>query len=190
MAKLLARAALPVARALEQAPKRNGFVIRELALLTMIRVQVTGNNSEVATQLKSIAGTDLPECGYYQAAEDMRLHWLTPKEWLIVAEPNQESRLMGLLESVVAADISHATVISDARMTLEITGPRVVELLSQACSLDLHSAHFCVGRSTVTRFAQLPALLSKTGQETFELTVDRAYARYTHDWMYDAIAGV
>lgn len=184
MAELIAHSLLEAYDPVET----RGIRVSGRPYLGMLRVQYS--ERQAAEELASLLALDLPQPGYYTQTAGQRLHWLTPNEYLVVTEPGSESSVLQALAPLAASDTNHISVLSDARVTLEVSGARVTDLLSQGCSLDLYPSRFGVGATTVTRFAQLPLMLSKTGDCRFELTVDRAYARYLRDWIVDAIDGI
>jgi sarcosine oxidase subunit gamma len=81
--------------------------------------------------------------------------------------------------------------VTDARLVLEIGGPRARDLLAVGTSLDLDEAAFPPGRAARTRFGRVTALIHLAGPEpVFRLHLDRPLERWFRTWLEGALRGV
>jgi sarcosine oxidase, subunit gamma len=64
-------------------------------------------------------------------------------------------------------------VISDREITITITGPRALELLSVACPLDL--SRMATGTAKRTLFDSAQVVLIRDGAEAFRIEVWRSF---------------
>lgn len=115
--------------------------------------------------------------------------WLGPDEWLLMA-PDGEAR--GIEDAIRAArgddpwlsvvDLSHNFT------GLAVAGPASRELLSKGCPLDLHERVFngkACAQSILAKTRVLLRLVDETPR--FELWVRNSFARYTAEWLLDAV---
>ncbi len=156
----------------------------------MIRIQGDAELAPIADAVKIVAGLALPEPGQLLQGDTKRLHWLTPKEWLLVTSEDEDFAIAASLNKEFAGGPALATVISDSRVTIEVNGADAATLLMQGCALDLHTINFPVSSSTVTRLGGVAAMISCLGDQSFELIVDRPLARYIWDWLIDSVKGL
>jgi len=150
----------------------------ERNFLGMLRIQGLPQDADLLQQLSHRLGT-LPAPGDFTEQQGRRIHWIAPKEYLVVVAENEEQTVIDLLADLPV----YVSIISDSRLTLSLKGGHVSELLAQRCDLDLHPDRFRVGCSTITRIAGLPVMVSRLGKSDYEVTVDRSYGRYFSDWL-------
>lgn len=147
--------------------------VAERAFLGMVRIQLLARDAILLGQLSECLGV-LPDPGFYTQQPSRRIHWLTPTEYLVVVEANGEPAVMDLLAHLPV----YLSVVSDSRLTLGLEGGHVPELLARRCALDLRPQVFTSGRSTVTRLAGLPVMVTRLEGDCYELTIDRCYGEY------------
>lgn len=105
--------------------------------------------------------------------------WLGPDEWLVLGGREEDH-----------SDALAAVDVSASRVTFELAGEEVRDVLARGCSLDLRPSRFGPGRCARTLLARADAILHCTGDDTFRVLVRRSYAPYVHAWLEDAIEGV
>lgn len=164
----------------------NGSItLEELPLLGMIRLQGPAGDAEFLDEVEQ-AVIPIPAYGKISTNADMSCLWLTPKEWLIVTPAGGEDDVLTALAPVLQERVALATMITDSRLALEISGSCAAELLSKGCALDLHRSKFEVGHAAITRFAKTVAMIARLQHDRYQLYVDRSHARYTWEWLVDA----
>lgn len=159
--------------------------LRELTFLGMVRLQGPGTDKPFIHALKALK-IPLPEPCRVTEANEIRCLWLGPNEWLLTTAPGTEDKLLEKLNSLNAKHLMHAGLMTDSRVAIEVSGGASPDLLSKGCSLDLHGSVFKPGHCAVTRFANIPLMITRTDDNTFEIYVDRAQAHYIWDWLVDA----
>lgn len=152
--------------------------VMERAHVGMLRIQTPKMAAALLQPLADRLGT-LPEPGYLTQQQEWRIHWLAPREYLVVTEADKEQSVIELLADLPV----YVSIISDSRLTLGLQGAHMPERLAQRCGLDLHPDRFRVGCSTITRIAGLPVMVSRLGQSDYEVTLDRSYGQYVWDWL-------
>ena len=78
--------------------------------------------------------------------------------------------------------------VSGGQTLLELSGPKVRELLMKSTSYDVHPSNFPVGKAVGTVFAKSQLVIRHTGEDTWELVVRRSFADYFWLWLQDASA--
>ena len=170
-AEQAARAPLQAQAVLAEAEGQTG--LRERPLLAQVRVQCVAMDEALQQALRERLG-ELPRPGYFVEREGRRIHWLGPKEFLVIMDRDCEAMIIDRLADLPVK----LSIISDSRVTLSLSGEQVAMNLAQHCALDLHSEVFAVGCSTVTRLAGLAAMVSRVGECEYEVSVDRACGGY------------
>ena len=128
-------------------------------------------------------GLALPAVNKAAEAEGRTLAWLGPKEWLALCPAGEET---AAAESLRAAGVSHVSV-GHGRALISLSGPRSLDLLRKATSLDVHPRSFAPGDCAQTRLARLAVLLIPRGEPAgFDILCDRGFAEYLWLWLKDA----
>jgi sarcosine oxidase subunit gamma len=187
MPDLAARSALADLHSVDNAVSFDnaGVRFKELPLQGMVRLQGPGGDPAFLQQVAK-ALLALPKTGETSGDDQLRCHWLTPSEWLFVMPAEGEFDVIKSLQPALAGRNALATMITDSRCAIAISGSCARELLSKGCALDLHRDKFPVGRCTITRFFAVPAMLLRVGEDRYELVVDRAQSGFVWDRLVDA----
>jgi sarcosine oxidase subunit gamma len=136
-----------------------------------------------------LAGLPLPlEPNRVALMGAVRVLWLGPDEWLIVAE-GEAPDLLPRLERAVAGRRAAVHDLSSSRMIVQIGGRHARDLLEAGCGLDLHPRAFGPGQCAQTLLARVPVILDRVGEAPhYRVLVRRSYARWLIDWLIDAAA--
>jgi sarcosine oxidase subunit gamma len=104
--------------------------------------------------------------------------WLGPDEQLLLVQQSDwDATLVALTRRL--AGLPHSLVdISHRQLALQVQGPRVADILSAGCPLDLHPEAFPVGMCTRTLFSKAPIVLWRTAADAFHLEVWRSFVPY------------
>jgi sarcosine oxidase, subunit gamma len=138
-----------------------------------------------------LAGVFLPLTPNRVAATGgLRVLWLGPDEWLVVAD-NDTPDLLPRLERAVAGRGAAIHDLSSSRVIIEIEGVAARDLLAAGCGLDLHPRVFGPGQCAQTLLARVPVILDQLDDAPhYRVLVRRSYARWLVDWMIDAAEGL
>ena len=136
-----------------------------------------------------LAGLPLPlEANRVAAMGPVRVLWLGPDEWLVVADGDAPD-LLPRLERAVMDRRAAVSDLSSSRIIVQIAGSRARELLEDGCGLDLHPRAFGPGQCAQTLLARVPVILDPVGEAPhYRVLVRRSYARWLIDWLIDAAA--
>ncbi len=173
-----------------------GLRIEELPFLTQIDLRVEPG-SDTAADIALALGVPLPtEPGTFAstgtdvspsgtAANDTRVLWLGPDEWLVVG-PAGGTGLEARLRAAAGTGHAAVTDVSAQRTVLLVTGPRARDLLSHGCALDLHPRAFGPGRCAQTVLARAQVVLAARENGGFHVFVRPSFADYLVAWLLDA----
>ena len=68
-------------------------------------------------------------------------------------------------------------------MIIRIAGPKLHNVLAKGTSVDLNADEFPVGKSAVTQMAHVGVHLTRTGADSFELSVFRGFSESFWGWL-------
>jgi sarcosine oxidase subunit gamma len=138
-----------------------------------------------------LAGVPLPlDPNRVTATGTLRVLWLGPDEWLVVAEGNAPD-LLPRLERAVGGRRAAVNDLSSSRVIVELRGSGARELLAAGCGLDLHPRVFAPGQCAQTLLARVPVILDQLDETPrYRVLVRRSYARWLTQWMIDAADGL
>jgi len=114
--------------------------------------------------------------------------WLGPDEWLILGPPESQGDILHELDTALEGTHRSIVDVSDNRVALELGGPRVRELLSKGCPLDLDATSWGIGSCAQTLLARAQVILHERA-ETTGILVRLSFADYLVDWLLDAAIG-
>ena len=138
--------------------------------------------------VKRVLGVSLPrKANTVASAEDVRILWLGPDEWLIVTRPNRESEIIPALQGELLKVFASVTDVSSAQTVIGIEGPKVRDTLAKGCPLDVHPRAFASGQCAQSRIAKADAIIHQLDDTpSFDLIVRRSFAEYLWSWLADA----
>lgn len=176
--------------ALEAGSIEETVVLREGPFQTMVGLRVDPRSEEGA-RVAAVAGSLPARCGEVGGADGVRVLWLGPSEFLVVAPEEAHDSLGGTLIGSLTAALGGApgqvVDLSANRTTFELSGPRARAVLEKGCSLDLHPRSFTRGTALSTEVGNIPVVLEKTGEESFRLFPRASFADYLGRWLLDAM---
>jgi len=164
--------------------------LAELPFLTLVGVRADPG-TETAERLASVTGGLPAASGEIRSNGETSVLWLGPAEFLVVAPAEAHESLGGdliqALQSALADGEGQVVDLSANRTTFELTGPRARAVLEKGCSLDLHPREFKAGTAYSTVIGNIPAILWKTGEESFRILPRASFADFLGRWLLDAM---
>jgi sarcosine oxidase subunit gamma len=125
-------------------------------------------------------GVALPaKIGQAAARKDRAAWCLGPDDWLLHAPEAEQTAICADFDSLRATTPHSLTVISDREFTIQISGPRVLELLSCGSSLDLQRMGIGCAKRTLFDTAQI--VLIRDAEDSFRIEVWRSFFPHVHD---------
>ncbi len=160
-----------------------GLTVRELTGFGAASVLARKNHAAAAAQAAQQAfGVGLPATPAVSTGSDIEFVWSGPGQWLAL-EPQGNAALEARL---VAAFGAHASVFdqSGSRQLLELSGPRVRDVLAKGMSIDLHPRAFKTGDVAVTTASHLAVHLWQVADDPiYRLLVVRTYFDSLWQWL-------
>ena len=119
---------------------------------------------------------------------DRHALWLGPDEWLILSAA--DDGLAAELEAAMGAHPHSLVEVTHRQVGLVLDGPKVEEVLSSGCPLDVALRSFPVGMCTRTIFEKAEIVLWRTEAQRFHVEVWRSFAPYLIAHLHEAIEGL
>lgn len=165
-----------------------GITLREKKLRGHLVIRGDARDTAFSGGVHKALGLELPVALTLVADGDTSLQWLGPDEWLLIVPGGSEFEVERKLRA--ALDGQHFSVVnvSGGQTMLELSGPKVRELLMKSTSYDVHPSNFPVGKAVGTVFAKSQLVIRHTGEETWELVIRRSFSDYFWLWLQDASA--
>ena len=98
-----------------------------------------------------------------------------PGRWLIVAIASDPAALLGDVRQALGGSASVLDQ-SDGQVAIGMTGGSVRATLAKGTAVDLNPESFRVDEAAPTLIGHIPAHLTRTGADDFEILVPRSYA--------------
>jgi len=165
-----------------------GVILREKKLLGHLTLRGDGKDPAFAAGITSALGLELPGPLALVSDGDSSLQWLGPDEWLLIVPGGEEFTTEQKLREALAGQHIAVVNVSGGQSLLELTGPKVRQVLMKSTSYDVHPSNFPVGKAVGTVFAKSQLVIRRTGEETWELVIRRSFSDYWWLWLQDASA--
>ena len=157
------------------------YSLRERVGKSLVRLRVRMNDADAAASALHL----LADPQHWQGSEPIAL-WLGPDQWLLASDSKSAKELIASIDDKLSNQLYATADLSDALDCLEFSGPGARTILSMGCGLDLDSSAFTDGQCARTRFACVPLVIAATGEDQFDLYVDRSYSHYLQQWIANA----
>ncbi|MDP9942543.1 sarcosine oxidase subunit gamma [Ectopseudomonas alcaliphila] len=168
--------------------KNAGITLREKKLLGHLVIRGDAKDTAFCGGVHKALGLELPVALTLVADGDTSLQWLGPDEWLLIVPGGTEFEVERRLREALADQHISVVNVSGGQTLLELSGPKVRELLMKSTSYDVHPSNFPVGKAVGSVFAKSQLVIRHTGEETWELVIRRSFADYFWLWLQDASA--
>lgn len=136
--------------------------------------------------LEKSTGVALPSSPTELTGTTHSVFWTSPGEWLIVSRSQNPRVFSQRLEDALRGTMHALTDVSDSLATIELTGPKARELLSEDCGVDLDATRFLPGHYALTRLRELAVIIHRTGAgPDYRVYVDRHLAHHLWESLKD-----
>ncbi len=144
--------------------------------------------SDAFTQgVESVLGLALPGTLKLVENGDISIRWISPDEWLVVV-PGERS--FEIENALITAMQGHCAIVnvSGGQTILRLSGRDAQNVLQKTTPLDVHPSSFPIGKVVTTVFAKTQAIISRTGEQEWELVIRRSFSDYVWLWLQDCCA--
>jgi sarcosine oxidase subunit gamma len=165
-----------------------GVLLREKKLLGHLTIRGDARDPAFAAGVHKALGMELPAALTLVSSGESSLQWMGPDEWLLIVPTGEEFATEQKLREALAGLHISIVNVSGGQSILELSGPKVRQVLMKSTSYDVHPDNFPVGKAVGTVFAKSQLMIRRTGEETWELLIRRSFADYWWLWLQDAAA--
>jgi sarcosine oxidase subunit gamma len=162
--------------------------LRELSFPVQLGLRARPGSAS-ATALEGVLGAPLPT-GHGRVTGDqdgMHVLWLSPDEFLAVDLSREQVPGEGRdLEDALEGLPGQVVDLSANRTVLDLSGPRVRDVLDKGCHADLHPRAFEVGTAIVTQLGLVPVILHRYADSGYRVYPRASFADYLVRWLLDA----
>ena len=172
------------ARASQNKPDA-GITVGEIAHRAIINIRGNAGDLVFSAAVKVATGADLPAAANtVSAADDLRLLWLGPNEWWVVAPDAKRTELIERLRQAFAGQHTAVIDVSESRTVITISGPAARDVLARGISLDLHPRAFGPGQCAQTGMSKANIVLHQIdNQPSYEIYILKSFSDYLWRWI-------
>ena len=161
-----------------------------ISVTQFVNLRGDSTHSAFLNGVQRVTGVELPVFpNTVVRSGGLSCHWLGPDEWLMTVKKPEVSIMQDLEDSLSGLHIA-VTDLTGGQSLLGIGGRQSRDVLSAACTLDLHADAFAQGSCAQTILAHSNVLITPTFQSSgdcvFEVLVRRSYADHLIRWLMDA----
>ena len=165
-----------------------GITVGEIAHRAIVNIRGNAGDLVFSTAVKVATGADLPVANTVSAADDIRILWLGPNEWWVVAPDAKRAELVERLRQSFAGQHTAVTDVSESRTVMSIAGPAARDVLARGVSLDLHPRAFGPGQCAQTGMSKANVVLHQieaqgTTWPSYEIYILKSFADYLWRWI-------
>jgi sarcosine oxidase subunit gamma len=162
-------------------------VMTELKLRGHIVLRGKLENAGFTQGVESVLGMALPTTLKFVEKEGVSIRWISPDEWLVVVP---ELRSFEVEQALIEAVKGHCAIVnvSGGQTILRLSGADVQKVLQKTVPLDVHERSFPIGKVVTAVFAKTQAIISRTGEQEWELVIRRSFSDYVWLWLQDTCA--
>lgn len=167
--------------------KQGGVTIQELKLLGHLVIRGKVEDAAFMAAAEKVMGVALPGPLQTSINGNLSIRWISPDEWLVVVPGD---RAFDLENELRAEMTGHFAIVnaSGGQTVLSLSGANARDVLMKSTPYDVHDRNFPVGKVVTTVFAKSQAVISRTGEQSWELVIRRSFADYLWLWLQDASA--
>ena len=167
-----------------------GVWFSEISVTQFVNLRGDSTHPQFFNGVQRVIGVELPVIpNTVVRSPGLCCHWLGPNEWLITVKMTEVSIMKDLEDNLSGLHVA-ITDLTGGQSLLEIGGRQSRDVLSAACTLDLHPDVFMQGSCAQTILAQSNVLITPTFASSvgcvFEVLVRRSYADHLIRWLMDA----
>lgn len=162
-------------------PESPGFELRQINGRSIVRLRVRPSGAEAAGN-----ALQLPLEALQWRDADPAACWLGPDQWLLCSDSKPAREILGHIDSTLSDQLYAATDMSSQYVCFSLSGPAARTVLAMGCGIDLHESAFTTGHCARTLFANVLLFMVVVEDDSFDLYVDRSYARYLSDWFVNS----
>lgn len=156
--------------------------------LEMVQISAWPKTSdEVSRILTQVLGVQFPMQPNIVAQSDLtQILSLGPHQWLVKRPIDSQAKLALEFLARLPSDIASIVEIGAGRCALRLSGDHSRDVLAKLLPIDLTRSHFPVGCCAQSAIAQIAVLVLAVDDDSFEIIVNRSFARHLSEVLEDA----
>lgn len=170
-------------------PGGEGILLNVLPVTGLLILRATDKRDALDQALQKRCGVPLSDTLQSHTNKAYCIRWMSPDSWLLSCPLEEAHSLEVDLRGSVTGHLAIVNV-SGGYCALELSGPRVQELLMKSTAYDVHPQKFPPGKVVNTVFAKAQVTLRAfEGPDNlihYELLVRRSFADYVWLWIQQA----
>jgi sarcosine oxidase subunit gamma len=159
-----------------------GLVVREhTAALLASMIARPGQTTILSAAAERAFGAPLPLAPRFASGQGVSFIWSGPGHWLV--ESSSAAISMDVLLTICAG-LASVFEQTDGRVVLEVSGPRVRDVLAKGLPIDLHPTSFQVGHVALTSASHVGVQLWQTAADpVYRIAVARSFFESYWHWL-------
>lgn len=160
-----------------------GVTVVEVTGLTIASLAARkGQQQDLVAKVQGLLGVALPSQAKCITAGGVSALWSAPEQWLMTFSSGGRPRVAELAKAV--SGVASVTDQSDSRAVIEVSGPKVRDMLAKGVMIDLHPNVFATGDTAVTPIAHIGAQITMINPApVYQLLVPRSFCLSFWDWL-------
>ena len=153
-----------------------------------INLRVKENDQKAREVIENYFDYNLPKSsGEVSGNDEGRVLWLGPNEYLILCSDQNKSNIINNLNENLKTSFYALTDVSDYYLTMRLSGPKSIEVLSKACPLNFEKNLLKKNSCAQSYISKATVLIDRLSDEPiFDISVRWSFAEYLWDWLADS----
>ena len=151
-------------------------------------MRINENDSQARDAVEKYLSYSLPKsAGEVTGNNETRVLWLGPNEYLLLSEDEKKDNVINGLREILSDLFCAITDVSDYYLTMRLSGPKSIEVLTKACPLNFDQ-YLTKGNSCAQSYiSKATVLIDRLSDDlVFDISVRWSFADYLWDWLADS----
>ena len=148
-----------------------------------LNLRVKENDLKAREVIENYFNYILPKLsGEVSGNDEGRVLWLGPNEYLILCSDENKSNIINNLKEKLKESFYALTDVSDYYLTMRLSGPKSIEVLSKACPLNFEKNLLKKDSCAQSYISKATVLIDRLSDEpVFDISVRWSFAEYLWD---------
>ena len=166
----------------------NNFSMKEKTPVAKINLRGNLENKDFVSKAGKILGMILPkEACSISTKEKITCMWLGPNEYLLLSEDEKKDNVINGLREILSDLFCAITDVSDYYLTMRLSGPKSIEVLTKACPLNFDQYLTKRNSCAQSYISKATVLIDRLSDDlVFDISVRWSFADYLWDWLADS----
>ncbi len=158
----------------------------------ILKINLRGKNRDFVTKIgKELSIIPPTDPNTSSGNKELNLLWLSPDEWLIYSNDNNNLESINSLEDKLFNEISKkklgsVTNVTDHWIMINLRGSKVFDMLSSGCPFNFNKFKDSKGAVTQTLLNHIDVIIHNKDKNNLNLFVRRSFSNHLLLWMNDS----